>query len=361
MGEPVRQPRAAHGQRAVRLPGLAFPAGTPTFPSRGDFVAYLRRYADVFAVPVETGTAVTRVRPSGGAWTVDTQSDSIHARAVVVATGIVANPFVPAIADRERFRGRVIHSVEYRRPDPFRGRRVLVVGAGNSAGEIAAELADAGTHVTVAVRSGADTVPREIAGVPIQYFSVAVAALPRAVRQLAAAAVGHISSMIRGASPIPGGRPAPCRSVPLVGFHLVDAVTSGRVSLRGGLAAFTAGGVRFSDGVQESFDVVILATGYRAALAMFGGDIRLDECGFGLRSDRVASADHPNLCFVGHNYDARGGLFNIARDAGNAARRITAALSDRGRRSIGTPRPVSETRSGSSRRATAGRDAAPSR
>src|SRR5437870_13059157 len=57
-----------------RLPGLAFPAGTPTFPSRGDFVAYLRRYADVFAVPVETGTAVTRVRPSGGAWTVDTQS-----------------------------------------------------------------------------------------------------------------------------------------------------------------------------------------------------------------------------------------------------------------------------------------------
>ena len=121
--------------------------------------------------------------PRGGA--------ELTAPVVVMATGIVSNPYTASIPGRARFAGRVLHSVEYRRPDGHAGRRVLVIGAGNSAGEIAAELAAAGAHVAVAVRSGARVVPRDLFGVPIQYLAVAISRFPRHVQQSIAAAMAR--------------------------------------------------------------------------------------------------------------------------------------------------------------------------
>jgi hypothetical protein len=73
--------------------------------------------------------------------------------------------------------------------------------------------------------------------------------------------------------------------------------------------------VRFDDCTEDPFDDVILATGYRAAVGVLGPLIRTDRCGFALRRGRVASADQPNLYFIGQNYDIRGALRNIAQDA----------------------------------------------
>jgi hypothetical protein len=103
--------------------------------------------------------------------------------------------------------------------------------------------------------------------------------------------------------------------VPLIGFNLVDAIRAGTIRLKRGVAGFTPAGVRFDDATDESFDDVILATGYRAAVTILGSLIRTDRCGFAVRTGRVTSADQPNLFFVGHNYDIRGGLRNIAQDA----------------------------------------------
>src|SRR2546422_7212414 len=114
-----------------------------------------------------------------GTWTVNTSRGVLAARALVVATGIVANPKTPHFAGQERFAGRIAHSVAYRRPDGYAGRRVLVVGVGNSGAEIGSEIARAGGKVTVAVRSGANVVPLTLAGLPIQYVSYWVRKLPR--------------------------------------------------------------------------------------------------------------------------------------------------------------------------------------
>jgi lysine/ornithine N-monooxygenase len=321
------------------LPGLAFPSSTPLFPTRRDFLAYLHRYADAFRLPIETRVEVVSLHHANGMWTARTATGIlVEARAVVVATGIVSNPFVPEIPGRHQFGGRVLHSVEYRRPNAFTNRRVLVVGAGNSAGEISVELARAGADVTLAVRTGAMVVPRDIAGIPIQYFAVVLASLPRKVQTLAAAVTARTSAVFRGPSVLPPPPLTNCRNVPLIGFHLVDLLRQGTIQLKGGVSEFTASGVRFADDSAEPFDAVILATGYRAAVGMMGKVIRLDDCGFALRRERVVSVDQPDLYFVGHNYDIRGRLFNIGRDARLAAERITSARRDRSRTPTETPR-----------------------
>lgn len=304
------------GKHLSSLPGLPFPRTTRLFPSRHDFLNYLEEYARRFNLPIRTDADVERVERADGHWIVRTRGGAeLTAPVVVMATGIVSNPFTASIRGREQFAGRVLHSVDYRRPEAHVGRRVLVVGAGNSAGEIAAELAAAGAQVTVAVRSGARVVPRDLLGVPIQYFSVAISRFPRHVQQSIAAAMARASALARGPAVLPPPPQTRCSDVPLIGFHLVDAIRAGTIRVKRGVTAFTPAGVRFDDGTDEPFDDVIMATGYRAAVGMLGSLIRTDACGFAVRTGRVASADQPNLYFVGHNYDTRGGLRNIAQDA----------------------------------------------
>lgn len=327
------------GRHMSVLPGMRYPRGTPLFPSRNDFVDYLERYVEQFGLRVETGTSVLRAHPPSddGAWRLETNRGDIEADALVFATGVVANPIVPDIPGRETFAGRVLHSLEYRNPEPFRGRRVLVVGVGNSGGEIASELARAGVDVCVSVRSGADIVPLTIGGIPIQYVATVLWKLPTAVRERIIARVRRRTEKRRGPSRIPPlGWTRPDR-IPLIGFHLDDEVRAGRVRLLPAIASITPAGARFDDGSEHPFDDVILATGFRPALQPLEGVVRTDERGFAIRSDRVTSADQPRLFFVGHNYDVSGGLRNIWRDAPLAARAVRRAL-DSAASATATPR-----------------------
>lgn len=310
------------GKHLSALPGLRFGRQVPLFPARTDFVAYLHDYARRHESPVTTGTTVTAARRTADGWEAESTRGTLRAPFLVVATGIVSNPRVPAIPGREEFRGRVLHSAEYRRPAPFVGRRVLVVGVGNSGGEIGSELAGAGAEVTMSVRSGANVVPLRIAGLPVQYASFLIRRLPRGAQERVVAAVGKITEKRRGPPVLPKPAHSPLDAIPLIGFNLVDAIRAGLVRVRGPLECLTAGGARFADGTEEPFDDVILATGFQPALGPLAGLVRRDERGFALRAGRVRSIDQPRLFFVGHVYDALGGLYNIARDAPLAAEMI---------------------------------------
>ena len=135
--------------------------------------------------------------------------------------------------------------------------------------------------------------------------------------------VQRMAEKKHGAPVIPRGRTSALESIPLIGFHLIDAIRDGLVQLKlSGVAEFTAGGVRFADGSEGAYDCVVLATGFAPALGPLGRLVRHDDKGFAVRSDRVTSADQPSLYFVGSNYDATGGLANIRRDALLVAERI---------------------------------------
>ena len=310
------------GRHLSALPGLRMPRGTPLFPSRLDYHAYLRAYAQRFGINAELGREVDAVRSRGSGWEVIADGESIAASGIVVASGIVANPFIPHFTGRDEFRGVVMHSVDYSRPDTFEGMRVLVVGVGNSGGEIGSELARAGVDVTIAVRSGANVVPLTLGGIPIQYLATLVRKLPRRAQERIVEFIRVAGEKRRGPPVLPRPAKNPLDAIPLIGFHLVDEIRTGRVRVRPGISAFTRSGVRFNDGTEDSFDVVILATGFRPALSFLDESVQRDARGFAVRTDRVTSADRPGLVFVGHNYDARGGLLNIAVDAPVAARKI---------------------------------------
>jgi putative flavoprotein involved in K+ transport len=327
------------GKHMSGLPGLRFPRSAPLFVPREQFVRYLRDYAKRFALPVRTGFDVRRVERLTGSrnakWRVHAvrRGDrvAVEANNLVIATGIVANPRIPTIAGRlefERAGGRLLHAASYRRPHDFIGKRILVIGVGNSGGEIASELAAANdnvTRVTVSVRSGANVVPREIFGIPIQYLARYIRKLPRPAREAVVHAVGRIVEKRRGPPVLPRPPYGPLDAIPIIGFHLVDAIRDGRIDVRGRIERLTSTGARFADGKEPAevpYDVVILATGFTAAVACLGQLVRVDDKGFAVRRDRVASADHDALYFIGHNYDSTGGLFNIARDAGIVADKV---------------------------------------
>jgi len=317
------------GKHMSSLPGMPFPRSAPLFLPRRDFWDYLRRYVVAFELPVQTGATVTCLARSDGAWTLSTSRGPYSADTVVVATGIVANPKRPQLPGEERFAGRIAHSVTYRRPDPYRGRRVLVIGVGNSGAEIASEIARAGGRVSVAVRSGAHVVPLTIAGLPIQYVAYWVRKLPRLAQERVVGLVRVVTELRRGKPMLPRPSHSPLDAIPVIGFHLVDAIAAGLVAVRAGVAELTADGARFTDGTVGQFDDIILATGFEAALGLLGTQIQIDPKGFARRRDRVVSLDQPDLYVVGHNYDATGGLYNINRDArlaaGLIARRLTRA------------------------------------
>lgn len=310
-------------KRLSSLPGLPFPSSTPTFPSRLQLLDYLEHYAASFRLPVQADTTVSEVTSANGpGWIVQTSRGELRARTLVVATGIASNPHVPRFEGLDSFGGTVLHSHAYRRPDVFAGRRVLVVGAGNSAGEIAAELAASGVPVTIAVRSGANVIPREILGIPCQYLGLAIGSLPRWLWSPALKTVDRAVSLVRGPSLVPPATGGGCTTVPLIGSHLPDAIRSGRLKLKGGIGRFASDEVNFADGSRAGFDVVLLATGYRPATGFLGGLVTMDECSLPCRRRTVASAEHGALYFVGFTPGVRGTLYNIRHEARLAAAEI---------------------------------------
>jgi cation diffusion facilitator CzcD-associated flavoprotein CzcO len=311
------------GRHMSTLPGFGYQNGTPLFPSRDQFIAYLNDYCDRAELRVETLSEVSELRRDGDIWIAKVNDADVPGSAVVMATGIMSNPITPQITGRENFSGRIIHSVEYRRPDEYRGTRVLVVGVGNSGGEIASELGAVGVDVTLLVRRGANVVPRTIAGVPIQYLAAGMRRLPRNVRAAIASAMQRLSEIRVGQAVLPRPPWTPLDAVPIIGFHLVEAIQAGKVAVQlGTIDHLERSGAVFSDGTRREFDHVILATGFAPALGPLGTLVRRDARGFALRTDNVTSADQPNLFFVGMRYDTTGAINNIKADSKEVGRQL---------------------------------------
>ena len=314
------------------LPGLPMPREYPTYPSRAQVVDYLEAYAAHFNVRPVFNTEVSRVARDGSHWCVETSEEAFSAPIVIVATGIAHAPYRPPWPGAESFGGPIIHSSDYRNPTAFAGKRVLVVGFGNSGGEIALDLAEAGIDVTLAVRSPVQIIPRDLLGFPILTWVILYRHLPaRLVDAINAPAlrlrIGNFEKLgLRRAAKGPRQLVEEDGHVPLIDIGTVAKIRDGSIMIRGGIDRMTAGGVVFADGNSERFDAIILATGFRPDLRRLipDGDGLFDPQGMPRVTGKPTAA--PGLYFCGQITVPTGQLREIGIEAQRIATSAKAYL-----------------------------------
>jgi len=315
------------------LPYFPFARDVPRYPSREQVVAYLEAYVEHFALMPCFGERVVSIRREGDAWLTRSEGGAWRSRNVIIATGNTRVPVRPSFVGIDTFAGTVVHSSEYTSGASFSGKRVLVVGFGNSGGEIAIDLCEHGARPTVAVRSAVNVLPRDFLGLPILAWGIVLSLLPTWLADAIANAVSRIAvgRLDRlGLRKLPHGPMTQIRrdgQVPLLDIGTVVRIKRGEIEVVHGVESFTASGARFTDGSERAFDCVVLATGYRPALGAFldGAADWLDQEGAPPRSGTELA---PGLYCCGFYVAPTGMLREIAREV----KRIADAIA-RGRRS----------------------------
>ncbi|KAK1315746.1 Indole-3-pyruvate monooxygenase YUCCA6 [Acorus calamus] len=255
------------------LPLMPFPSDFPTYPTRQQFINYLNAYAQRFSIEPVFGTEVRLAEYDSniGFWRVQTFDSEFICRWLVVATGENAEAFVPDIKGVSEFRGRVLHSSEYRSGADFSGERVLVVGSGNSGMEICLDLCNNCAAASMVVRDTLHVLPREI--LDRSTFSLSMWLLKFLPIQLVDSLLLLCSRLILGDTGKFGLKrpkigPLQLKNTtgrtPVLDIGTFSKIKSGQIKVVPGILRLTARGAEFSDGRQAEFDSVILATGYQS-------------------------------------------------------------------------------------------------
>jgi putative flavoprotein involved in K+ transport len=314
------------------LPGLRIPREYGRWVARDDLVRYLSTYAEVHRLQPELGVEVTRVEESDepAGWLVRTDHGDRPARRVVMSTGYSHTPRRPQWPGVETFTGDLRHSADYREPSSYAGKDVLVVGAGNSATEIALDLLGAGARVTLPVRTPPNIVRRDRFGIPSQVFGIALRRLPTPVMDPLAAGMRWLTvpdltaqGLPRTSNPYTQFRAT--GTVPILDTGIVDAVRSGRVRVVAATESVDGPRVWLADGSSVEPDAVIAATGFSTGLEPLVGHLGVLD---GRGVPRVhGAADLPTargLHFVGIRAELAGLLREIGLDARAVGRTLAA-------------------------------------
>ncbi|MFC4959397.1 flavin-containing monooxygenase [Streptomyces mauvecolor] len=319
-------------RRLSALPGLRIPRRFGRWVSRDDVVRYLEKYADFHELEIVTGVEVERIErgPGDEGWVLyATGGRRLSTSRVVVATGYNHTPYVPEWAGAETYTGELVHASRYRNPAPYAGRDVLVVGAGNTGAEIAADLADGGAgRVRLAVRTPPHILRRSTAGWPAQATGILVRRLPVRLVDRAASVTERLSVPDLSAYGLPrpaGGLYSRVRegAIPVQDVGLIDAVRGGRVSPVAAVESFEGGKVVLADGARISPEVVICATGYGRGLSALVGHLGvLDSRGRPLAHGARTVPGSPGLHFTGFTNPISGMLRELSLDATRIAKTL---------------------------------------
>jgi cation diffusion facilitator CzcD-associated flavoprotein CzcO len=315
------------------LPDRRFPKGTPMFPTRDQLIDHLERHAHEDGVELQLGIEAERIDRADGRWVVQTPSGEISTRETIVATGYEAEARIPDWGGRPEFKGHLIHARDYRNPEPYVGKRVLVVGPGCSGMEIAYDLTEgaaskvwlsARTPPNILLREGPGGFPGDMMGVALLHFPVRIGdAVARFGRRM------DVGDLSEHGLPVPeegvfsklrrlGVAPA------IVDKEVIEAVKAGRIEIVPGVDSLDAKGARIADGSRVEPDAIICATGYLRGLDQLVGHLDvLDRDGMPrARGERPAA---PGLRFIGY-VPRPGGLGYMGKEAKRAAKAIAKEL-----------------------------------
>lgn len=241
------------------------PKHFPDYPSNRQILEYLRSFALAFGLydKVRFNTVVERVdKDTDGRWIITLgNGERRRYRALVCATGCNWDPNMPEI--KGHFNGEIRHSVTYRCTDEFKGKRVLIIGAGNSGADIACDAAANADKAFISLRRGYHFIPKHIFGLPADEVSEKGPQLPMWLTRLL---FGGILRLVNG-NLSRFGLPKPdhklFESHPLLNSQLLHYLQHGDIQVRPDISHYEGDQVVFKDGTRETLDLVLYATGYK--------------------------------------------------------------------------------------------------
>jgi amino acid transporter len=250
--------------------GFPMPDDFPDYPDNRQLLAYIRDFATHFGLreKIMFNTEVLSAVPIGEnaseGWRVTLSNGEVRVyRGIICAPGVTWHPNAPEYPGLDLFKGEVRHAVTHRAATDFKGKRVLVVGSGNSGVDIACDAASMADAAFVSLRRGYRFIPKHIFGIPTDVFLSGEVHLPKGVvipdqvDDLLDALTGDITRY---------GLPAPDHKLlethPILNDQIFHYLAHGDLKVKPAIERFTSTGVRFVDGSEEAFDLVLFATGY---------------------------------------------------------------------------------------------------
>lgn len=227
------------------LPGVIMPGGKEHYPGKQEAVDYLKAYEERYQLPVIRPVEVKSVRKENGLFEVHTSKGTYYAKAVVSATGTYGSPVLPDIPGHNTFKGITIHSAQYLEPSPFTGKRVAVVGEGNSGAQILAELSKVTETIWIA-RNTPEFLPDHVDGKYLFDAATQLYAAKQRGEDYQPPSLGHIVM-------VPAVKEARARHVYRSWLPPFDT--------------FTPDGIAWKDGRREQAGAVIFCTGFKPALS----------------------------------------------------------------------------------------------
>lgn len=225
------------------LPGVLMPGGADYYPDRNDTIRYLENYEARYDLPIERPVSVQQVHKEDDIFVLSTRRGEYRSRAVISATGSFQKPYIPPFPGQADFRGTILHSADYRTSESFQGKRVLVVGEGNSGAQMLAEVSQVATTTWVTLTEP-KFLPDDVSGRTLFDYASAAYEARKQGKEYSPPSLGNIVM-------VPAVQEARQRKV----YQSVRP-----------FERFTTTGVRWPDGREQAVDVVIFCTGFRPAL-----------------------------------------------------------------------------------------------
>lgn len=286
------------------------PDDYPDYPNHFQIAAYFDDYVDHFGLRerIRFRTEVMKVKQEAGEWAVtirdaDGDEETERYRAVLVANGHHWDPRwpEPPFPGADDFAGEQIHAHYYREADVLRDKRVLVLGIGNSATDIAVEASRIAEKTFLAMRRGAYVMPKYLNGKPTdEAASPFLTRMPLAIQRFVLGRMLGINAGDMTAYGLPQPDHKLLEAHPTVSAELLSRLGHGDIDVKPNMDRFTGGRtVRFADGSEEAIDLVVYCTGYKINFPFFDEDLVSAKDNRLPLYRHVVSVEHPGLYFIG--------------------------------------------------------------
>jgi cation diffusion facilitator CzcD-associated flavoprotein CzcO len=253
---------------ASNLPYKKFGNAIPRYPTRQQVVDYLADYQMAFNINPIFNTEAKSVKREGDYWITESTKGTFRSSYIIVATGPFGKPRAIYFKGMDTFPGKILHSYGYKTGSDFKGQKVLVVGFGNSACEIAIDLYEQGAHPFMSVRSPVNVIPREIAGIPILQLGLLMTPFPPRIADainapLMRLVIGDITKF--GLKKLPYGPLEQIHkdgTVPLLDIGTIKHIREGHIKIYDNIEYISGRTVYFTDNKKEDFDAIVAGIGY---------------------------------------------------------------------------------------------------